>query len=128
MPIGTCVGCGRTTNSAVSNWWSTNTDGIGAATECYAAFVDEHWTKGCAYDNADPLTKQFVDKLLRMQKRIKQVYAVPSPGRSGIAVLWPLKGPNSPARLRASGARPAVLRPRSERAVGRGRRKRGKPK
>lgn len=127
MPIGTCVGCGRTTNSATSNWWRTNSDGVGAATECYAAFVNGQWIRGCAYARADPLTKGFVDKLIKAQKRIKQVYAVPSPDRSGVAILWPLRGPNSLAHLRASGVRPVVRRLPTGRAAGRVSKRRDKP-
>ena len=46
MPIATCIGCGRTTNSATSNYWSTTEivsktpKELMVVTQCCAAFVD----------------------------------------------------------------------------------------
>jgi len=60
MPSGVCSGCGRITNSAVSNWWDTS----GKPTECYAAFVDNKWVKGCGYQSADDLTRHIVGKII----------------------------------------------------------------
>jgi len=47
MPMGPCGGCGKITNSTTSNWWLTNDL---KPTECYAAYVDNKWVKGCAYE------------------------------------------------------------------------------
>lgn len=70
MPSGECQGCKRVTNSAVSNWWDDfdragKPKELGVPTECYAAYVDDAWVKGCAYDRADFLTKMSVNGLLK---------------------------------------------------------------
>ena len=70
MSITKCVNCGRTTNSATSNYFSnTEMDGktkkeICIVTRCYAAFVNGKWVKGCAYDDIDPMRKSMVDHLI----------------------------------------------------------------
>lgn len=70
MPGATCTNCGKLTNSATSNYWlRTEADGKtpkegGVATECYAAFVDGKWVKGCKYDNARSWRKKMLEKLL----------------------------------------------------------------
>lgn len=51
MPGIKCQSCGRWTNTAVSEHLGIFGDD-NEATECYAAFVDSHWVKGCAYDKA----------------------------------------------------------------------------
>ena len=51
MPGIKCQSCGRWTNTAVSEHFGIFGDD-NEATECYAAFVDGHWVKGCAYDKA----------------------------------------------------------------------------
>ncbi|MCK9544494.1 MAG: hypothetical protein M0R03_20945 [Novosphingobium sp.] len=70
MPSGICKGCGRVTNSTTSNWWFTTTKDH--ATECYAAYVDDKWVKGCAYDKLNRADKyspiHFVDKLIKKKK------------------------------------------------------------
>ena len=66
MPSGICGGCSRITNSTTSDWWFTATRDH--ATECYAAFVDGKWVKGCAYDKLDRREKyspiHFADSLI----------------------------------------------------------------
>ena len=66
MSSGICKGCNRLTNSTLSDWWFTDTRDH--ATKCYAAFVDNKWVKGCAYDTLDRSDKyspiHFVDKVL----------------------------------------------------------------
>lgn len=65
MPSGKCNGCGEITNSATSNWWDTG----GKPTECYAAFIDDKWVKGCAFDRADPLVKKIVSSLFKKEEK-----------------------------------------------------------
>lgn len=65
MPSGKCRGCGKITNSACSNWWFCEGEG---ADECYAAFVDDKWVKGCKYENAQPPMKMFTDHMLKEEK------------------------------------------------------------
>lgn len=48
MPGVKCSGCGRMTNTAISDAWS-NDKHFGVPTECYAAYVDGEWVPGCAY-------------------------------------------------------------------------------
>lgn len=72
MPYGICKGCGRATNSTLSNWWDTDTKDH--ATECYAAWeegiagLSGKWVKGCAYDKLDRSDKNspihFADKII----------------------------------------------------------------
>ena len=64
MSVGTCQGCGRVTNSAVSNWIDSRERNPEKPMECYAAYVDGVWVKGCAYHKAIWFMKSFVDKLL----------------------------------------------------------------
>jgi len=70
MPVTKCEYCGRMSNSAVSNYWhETEMDGktskaIGIITRCFAAFVDEKWVQGCAYNDIDVDTKILIDKFL----------------------------------------------------------------
>lgn len=70
MPVTMCKTCGRLTNSAVSNYWArTEQDGgtekvCGESTACYAAFVDDHWVKGCSYDTISPFKQKMVDTLI----------------------------------------------------------------
>jgi len=65
MPTATCKTCGRTTNSACSNYWF-NDDGsdFHEVTECYLAWNPDtkKWEKGCAYDKCDKLHKGIYDK------------------------------------------------------------------
>lgn len=45
MPVGRCGGCGRETNSTLSNWWESGH--FGEPTECYAAWDGTKWVEGC---------------------------------------------------------------------------------
>lgn len=71
MPVATCTNCGRITNSSTSNYWShTEIDGETpkdsfVATQCYAAFVNNKWIKGCVYNDIGPMRKMMLTKLLR---------------------------------------------------------------
>ena len=71
MPVAKCINCGRTTNSATSNYWSdTEIDGkttkeMFVATQCYAAFVNGKWIKGCVYNDIGQMKKKMLAKLLR---------------------------------------------------------------
>ena len=47
MPGIKCGGCGRDTNTAVSDAWHEQP--YGEATKCYYAYVDGKWVHGCAY-------------------------------------------------------------------------------
>ncbi len=74
MPNAKCTGCDRLTNSATSNYISdTEFDhrtpkDVGVVTECYAAFVDGKWVKGCAYKYIYlQSTKVSIDKLIGKQ-------------------------------------------------------------
>lgn len=68
-----CNGCGRTTNSATSNYaLDTEIDGktpkeCGVATQCYAAFVDGKWVKGCSYGCLDPAARSVINHLFSRQ-------------------------------------------------------------
>lgn len=70
MPVTKCEGCGRTTNSATSNYWScTEIDNetakeFGVATQCYVSFVMGLWVKGCVYDDICSMERSIVDVLL----------------------------------------------------------------
>lgn len=71
MPIATCTGCGRKTNSATSNYCAdTEMDGktpkeIFVTTQCYVAFVDGKWVEGCVYNKIEPWQKLLYEKLLK---------------------------------------------------------------
>jgi hypothetical protein len=60
-----CAGCGRQTNTALSN----HLDGkIGReARECYAAWEDGHYVKGCGYDAADKFYRDCADNFITRQ-------------------------------------------------------------
>lgn len=71
MPIAICQNCNRVTNSMTSDFWNrVASDNVTPkepriATECYAAFVDNKWVKGCAYDTVkDMPRKKMIDNLL----------------------------------------------------------------
>lgn len=74
MPVATCTGCGRLTNSATSDYWQRmEPDGqtpkeVGVVTRCYVAFVGDKTVKGCGYDalvKEDMASKRRVtDKLI----------------------------------------------------------------
>lgn len=64
MAIGICQGCGKQTNSAVSNWIDGRERDPEKPIECYAAYVDGKWVKGCAYHKAIWFMKSYVDKLI----------------------------------------------------------------
>ncbi len=70
MPVAKCTSCGRTTNSATSNYWSrTEIDGktpkeFEIATQCYAACVDGKWVEGCVYNDISSMQKKMLKKLL----------------------------------------------------------------
>jgi len=66
MPAIPCKGCGRTTNTAVSDHLSGTINE--EAAECYAAFVDGKWVKGCGYDNALDFQKSYATKIIANQK------------------------------------------------------------
>ncbi len=53
MPSIECAGCGRTTNTALSDW--TNSIDTGKATRCYAAWDEEksRWVEGCGINDED---------------------------------------------------------------------------
>ena len=63
MPIVTCDGCGRLTNTAVSSV-ADQGDWGKKATSCAAAFENGKWVKGCAYGGVDEVERALVDKLL----------------------------------------------------------------
>jgi hypothetical protein len=71
MPPLRCTSCGEITNTIVSNYISnTEVDGItpkksGIVTNCYAAFVNGKWVKGCSYEHATPRKKKLVDSLIQ---------------------------------------------------------------
>lgn len=64
MPSGICKGCGKITNSAVSNWWSEKPEGIGVPTKCWAAFVDGKWERGCGYPGESVFDKAAADRVI----------------------------------------------------------------
>ncbi len=76
MPSGKCRGCGKTTNSATSNWWlhgllpksyfTNYPKEEGFSTECYLAW-DENGTpvRGCGYSMCDPYMKKYVDDFIK---------------------------------------------------------------
>ena len=62
MPSGKCKGCGKMTNSAVSNWWLTK-DHI--PTQCFLAWdTSGKPERGCAYNEAANWVKKYVDKII----------------------------------------------------------------
>jgi len=65
MPTGKCTGCGYTTNSATSNWWSIEDSKFGLATECYVRWNKKgNPIRGCAYKKARKFQKRFADEML----------------------------------------------------------------
>jgi hypothetical protein len=68
MPSAICQTCGRWTNSVVSNYFvRSKTKALEVVTECYAAYVDGIWVKGCSYDrlsNDKYSPKHYADKLI----------------------------------------------------------------
>ena len=73
MPMTRCQYCDQVTSSSVSNYWRTmEPDGetpkeTEITTACFAAFVDEQWVEGCAYNQADVAMKMIVDNLIAHQ-------------------------------------------------------------
>lgn len=57
------------TNSATSNWWEKG----GKPSECYGAFAEGKWLRGCAFDSADEETQEFVNKLIRERNKESEV-------------------------------------------------------
>jgi hypothetical protein len=55
------------TNTALSNWIDNIGKGrtAGSAVECYAAWVNNRWVRGCRYSTADDYVKRVVDEILR---------------------------------------------------------------
>ena len=67
MPTGICKGCGKTTNSATSNWWMTKNF---EPTKCYVAFEDDVPVKGCGYnDLPDEWYKKWIDEIINGGKK-----------------------------------------------------------
>lgn len=66
MPSAICKGCGRATNSTVSNYWWCEPDK--RPTECYSAYVDGKWVEGCAYNRITGFDKYFATKLINEDK------------------------------------------------------------
>lgn len=64
MPTATCQGCGRLTNSAVSDYW----DHDRKPTKCKAAFVDGRWVPGCDYGN-DADDAEFYGDMFHQQQK-----------------------------------------------------------
>lgn len=74
MPVTTCTGCGRLTNSATSNYWQRmEPDGktpkeVGEVTRCYVAFEGDKTVMGCGYKalEAEDMAskKRVADKLI----------------------------------------------------------------
>lgn len=57
MGVLICRGCKRETNTAVSNAYSKEPYGV--ATECFAAYVDGEWVKGCSKKESVVVTEFF---------------------------------------------------------------------
>lgn len=70
MAVIKCKKCGRTTNTAVSDWTFKP---CLEALECYAAYEeDKGWVKGCAYDKiTNGFDKQYVDRIIREELTIE---------------------------------------------------------
>lgn len=74
MATAICKGCGRYTNSAISNMWFTKDQ---QPTMCYAAMdeVTQKWVKGCDYDSDKAgltFMKKAVDEIIaEQQKEVK---------------------------------------------------------
>lgn len=63
MPVGPCGGCGRETNSAVSNWWLTKDL---KPTKCAVAWEEDGTAvRGCGYDTASAHMKAFADEMIK---------------------------------------------------------------
>ncbi len=67
MPVLTCQGCGRFTNTAVAEWFRG--DPIRSAPEgeafaCFAARENGKWVRGCGYDNAHEINQRSARKLI----------------------------------------------------------------
>lgn len=61
----TCSNCKRPTNTFLSDYSTcTKTKKAGIITECYAAFVDEKWVKGCGYDKSPKRKRRIIDRIL----------------------------------------------------------------
>lgn len=82
MPVTTCTGCGRLTNSSTSDYWQrTEPDGktpkeVGVVSRCYVAFVNEKPIEGCGYDDLVKENmaskKRVADKLISDQSYRKK--------------------------------------------------------
>lgn len=70
MPTIKCKGCGRETNTSISEHQMIFGEG-NYATKCYGAFVGNKVEKGCAYEEADIVVRKYVDKLLKTQPWLK---------------------------------------------------------
>jgi len=68
MPSLECLKCKRATNTSFSDWADAP---IGFAHQCYAAWENERWVKGCGYNNAGYL-KPFIDYIINNQYKEKK--------------------------------------------------------
>lgn len=50
-----CGKCGRSTNTAVSEYWGVSKDG--KALRCFAAWENDRWVPGCGKDDKDEYAK-----------------------------------------------------------------------
>jgi hypothetical protein len=62
-----CQNCGRETDSELSNWLGSLSRNPEKPIECYAAFVNGIWVKGCAYEKAIWRMKSLVDVTIGLE-------------------------------------------------------------
>jgi len=66
MPVVKCR-CGADTNSAISEYWTRKNWAIEEADGCYVKWVDDHWEKGCLYEQTPvhKFMRIMADKMLK---------------------------------------------------------------
>lgn len=66
MPAVKCR-CGAETNSALSEYWTRPDYKIDLANGCYVKWVNNHWEKGCLYEQTPPhkFMRIMADKMLK---------------------------------------------------------------
>ncbi len=68
MSVLTCQKCGKLTNTGTARWFTEGMETLapdGEAFECYAAWENEKWVKGCAYDTATPMERGYASRVLK---------------------------------------------------------------
>lgn len=64
MPSVTCARCEGKTNSAISEYWTHKPFAEGIAHGCYAKWVNDHWERGCLYEQGSQFEKHMADDMI----------------------------------------------------------------